>query len=75
MRYFEIAGGLRIELNEEEHEMLEALDHMPQIDDQDLNERGQEVARKMTSRGILNRLSKDGKIYYEANGLQDIWRI
>jgi len=75
MRYFEILGGIRMEVDQEERDMLEAYNHVGMIPDEELNERGQEVARKMVSRGLLNRLSKDGKIYYEPNGLEEVWRI
>jgi hypothetical protein len=76
MRYFEIAGGLRMPVNEEEQEVLTLIQESEHsIDDSNLDERQQEVARKMVSRGLLNRLQKDGKIYYEPNGLPDIWRI
>lgn len=76
MRYFEIAGGLRMPVNEEEQEMLTLIQESEHsISDSNLDERQQEVARKMVSRGLLNRLQKDGKIYYEPNGLPDIWRI
>lgn len=76
MRYFEIAGGFRMPVNEEEQEVLTLIQESEHsIDDSNLDERQQEVARKMVSRGLLNRLQKDGKIYYEPNGLPDIWRI
>lgn len=74
MRYFEIAGGLRLPIDDEENSLLEAAGDS-QIADEDLSERGQEVARKMVSRGLFNRLNRDGKLYYEANGLQKVWRI
>ena len=45
------------------------------IEDATLEERDQEIARNMVSRGLFNRLSRDGKLYYSLNGLEDIWRI
>ncbi len=74
MRYFEIAGGIRMPISEEETALLDqAKDNL--VEDSELDERNQEVARKMVSRGLFNRLSKDGKIYYAANGLEDIGRF
>jgi hypothetical protein len=76
MRYFEIAGGLRMPINEEEQEVLTLIQESEhETEDSNLNVRQQELARQMVSRGLLNRLHKDGKIYYEPNGLPDIWRI
>jgi hypothetical protein len=76
MRYFEIAGGLRMPINEEEQEVLTLIQESEhETEDSNLDERQRELARQMVSRGLLNRLHKDGKIYYEPNGLPDIWRI
>lgn len=76
MRYFEIAGGFRIPVSEEERDMLALVTESEHpVTDDDLDERQQELSRLMVSRGLLNRLQKDGKIYYEPNGLPDIWRI
>lgn len=75
MRYYEISGGFRVPISEEEEELLDAAKEHDLLDES-LDERSQEVARKMVSRGLLNRLSKAGKIYYEPNGLPlDIWRF
>jgi hypothetical protein len=73
MRYFEIAGGFRLDISEEEQMILDsALDG---ILEESLDERGIEMACKMLSRGLLNRLLKDGKIYYVQNGLPNIERF
>jgi hypothetical protein len=76
MRYFEIAGGFRMPVNSEEQDLLTLLKESEEfVSEDELDERQQELARLMLSRGLLNRLQKDGKIYYEPNGLPDIWRI
>ncbi len=73
MRYFEIAGGFRVDISEEEQVILDsALDG---ILEEKLDEREAELACKMLSRGLLNRLSIDDKIYYMQNGLPDIGRF
>lgn len=73
MRYFEIAGGLRVDISEEEQAILDgALDGLLE---ENLDERDAELACKMLSKGLLNRLSIDDKIYYIQNGLPDIGRF
>lgn len=74
MRYFEIEGGFRMHINEEERELLDAAKENLLADEQ-LDERQQEVARKMVSRGLLIRHESDDKLYYAPNGLPDIWRF
>lgn len=74
MRYFEIAGGLRMSIDEEEQALLKAANE-ELLEDETLDERQQEVARKMVSRGLLNRLNQNGKLYYAPNGLEDIGRF
>jgi hypothetical protein len=73
MRYFEIAGGFRVDISEEEQAILDsALDGLLEAN---LNEREVELACRMLSKGLLNRLSIDDKIYYLQNGLPDIGRF
>lgn len=73
MRYFEIAGGFRVDISEEEQAILDgALDGLLE---ENLDERDAELACKMLSKGLLNRLSIDDKIYYIQNGLPDIGRF
>ena len=73
MRYFEIAGGFRLNVSEEEKVMLDkAKDGLLA---EELDERDTEVAYQMLSRGLLNRHSEDGKIYYTPNSLPDIGRF
>lgn len=74
MRYYEIASGYRIPVDNEEQDLLDAAGstHLPE---HDLDERQQQVASKMTSRGLLNRREDERGVYYTANSLSDIWRI
>lgn len=74
MRYYEIAGGLRMDVSEEEYEFLKHGNEVI-IEDDSLDERNKEVARKMVSRGLLNRHYDGEKLFYVPNGLADIWRI
>ena len=40
----------------------------------ELDERQREVARKMVSRGLLERTQRDGSLYYVVSKLDDLWR-
>ena len=73
MRYFEIAGGFRLNISEEEKTLLDKAKEG--LLGEELDERDNEVAHKMLSRGLLNRHSEDGKIYYTPNSLPDIGRF
>lgn len=65
MRYFEITSGVRIPVSGEEQELIDKIgDSMPKAD---LNEREQELARLMVSRGLLIRSRRDGNIYFTKN--------
>lgn len=74
MRYFEIAGGIRLQVSLEEQSLVD-LAEKEILSDASLDERDQEMARTMVSRGIFNRLEKDGELYYQLNGLEDVWRF
>lgn len=73
MRYFEIAGGFRMQVSEEEQEILDAAGE--NILAEELDERSLEVARKMISKGLLIRFVDEGKVYYAQNKLADIGRF
>jgi len=72
MRYFEIASGLRLTISSEEQALLDLAD--PELVRDDLDERQQETARLMVSRGALKQKMKNGEIVYQANSDKDIWR-
>ena len=73
MRYFEIAGGSRIDISEEERDLLALAND--NVLEEDLDERNQEVALQMVSKGLLVRHEEDDKAYYKPNGLQNIGRF
>jgi len=73
MRYFEIAGGLRVDISEEERDLLVLAND--DVLEEDLDERGREVAFRMVSKGLLIRHEDEDKAYYTPNGLQDIGRF
>ena len=65
MRFFEITSGVRIHCSLEEQEILDRAAH--DLAKSELDDRAQEIARKMVSRGILKRIKKDNKIYFRKN--------
>ena len=54
MRYYEIYGQLPTYISMEEEEFIKKLEGTV-ISEDDLDERDQEVARKLTSRGVIDR--------------------
>jgi UDP-N-acetylglucosamine transferase subunit ALG13 len=73
MRYFEIAGGIRIDISEEERDLLVLANS--NVLEEELDERTQEVALQMVSKGLLVRHEDDDKAYYTPNGLENIGRF
>lgn len=71
MRYHEIASGFRLPVDGEEQEILSKAEEG--VTERDLDDREAEVARKMTSRGLLKRRKRDGEITYVASSVKDIW--
>jgi hypothetical protein len=55
MRYYEISGGFRVSVSQEEQEIIDLFSDEKEISKADLNERQREIARLMVSRGLLNR--------------------
>ena len=73
MRYFEIAGGFRVDISEEERDILVLANN--EVLAEDLGERDQELAMKMVSKGLLISNTKDDKVYYSPNSLPNIGRF
>lgn len=74
MRFHEIMGGIKIPVYNEEQMILDKIGD-DSIANSELNEREQEVARKMVSRGLLNRFVSDGEILFYANFDPSLRRI
>lgn len=76
MRFQEIRGGLQIPVSTEEQELIDFIESQEGgiIKRQLLDERQRELARKMVSRGILDRSIREGSLFYLVNHLEDIWR-
>ena len=76
MRFHEIRGGLQIPVSSEEQDLIDLIESQEGnfIEKKDLDERQQEVARKMVSRGVLDRAKRDGSLYFVVSKLDDLWR-
>lgn len=75
MRFREFNGGIRMPVSLEEQALLDKIEESDSpIDRTLLNEREQELARKMISRGLLVMRRIDDSTYYLVNNLQKIWR-
>ena len=73
MRYHEIASGLRVALSCEEQELIDKFDGQPFTKDE-MDEREQELARLMVSRGTLDQYPQNDKVFYHLSSVNDIWR-
>lgn len=76
MRFREIRGGIRIPVSTEEQGLIDLIESQEGqfIKRSELDERQKEVARKMVSRGVLERTQQDGSLYYVVSKLDDLWR-
>jgi hypothetical protein len=73
MRYHEIASGLRIALSCEEQDLIDRAKGKP-LEKNALDEREQELARLMVSRGVLDQYRDDDQVFYHVSSVHDIWR-
>lgn len=73
MRYYEIACGLRLPVSSEEQDLLDVVERDAPSND-DMDERQQELARLMVSRGVLHRQVKKGRLHFRPNSATNIWR-
>lgn len=74
MKYRDVAGGLRLYISNEEDHLVSKIEESGFASKTGLSEREQEVARKLVSRGVLNRLKNDNGIMYVVNSLQELIR-
>jgi hypothetical protein len=73
MRYHEIQSGLRLPVSSEEWDLIDHIRPRP-VDKDSLDERQQELARMMVSRGLLNYFRKGEQTFYRVSSVTDIWR-
>lgn len=53
MRYIELISGVRVPISEEEQELIDMITEGGELNNSSLDERQQEVARLMVSRGTI----------------------
>ncbi len=70
MRFYEIYSGYKVFISEEEQELVDNIE-LNEVKYSLLDEREQEVARKLISRGVLN--SKNDIL--STNSARDLWRF
>ncbi len=76
MRFYEISSGFRVPISEEEQEIINLAADEGKIAKSSLDERQQEVARMMVTRGLLIReRDEDDQIFLRPNSPDDIWRF
>lgn len=73
MRYHEIASGLRVPLSGEEQDLIGHANHGVIARD-DLDERDQELARLLVSRGVLDQVKHKDQVFYHVSSADDIGR-
>jgi hypothetical protein len=75
MRFREIRGGIQIPVSSEEQSLIDLIESQEGnfIKRKELDERQREVARKMVSRGVLDRTQREGSLYYVVSKLDDLW--
>ena len=75
MRWHEIESGLRLPVSSEEQDLLSRA-KSASINHADLDERDQELARLMVSRGLLHRRKNaEGITSYRTSSTRDLWRF
>lgn len=64
MRFFELRSNIRMPASNEEFDLINKINDSILMNE-DLNYREQELARKLVSRGLLDRVFVDSKIGYK----------
>lgn len=68
MRFVEITDGFySVPISEEEEILLSKMNEEQRIPKKKLDEREQEIARRLTTRGVLNRIKEEDTLYYTLN--------
>lgn len=76
MRFIEIRGNMLVPISNEESVLLERVKGaIDPITSRQLDEREQELARRLVHRGVLDRVKIDDKSCYIYNDLEEVWRI
>lgn len=73
MRFHEIAGGFRVPISSEERNILDLV-VAGAVSNSDLDERQQEVARRMVGRGLLTRHHVKDEMIFVPSADPNLWR-
>lgn len=73
-KFYGVKGGLRIPASNEETNLIETIIEKDCVKNSELNERDQELARILTSRGLLERVFIDKELCFKFNKLTNIHR-
>lgn len=73
MRFHEIASGLRLPVSSEEQDILTRAGN-DGVDASAMDERAQEVARRMVSRGLLDATDGEKQTHFSVNSTRNVWR-
>lgn len=75
MRFYEIRSGVQIPLSNEENRLVETIREAGQISAEKLDERDTELARILTTKGVLNRTTNEDDVHsFTVNDLEKLWR-
>jgi hypothetical protein len=70
MKFVEITGGLAVPISNEEMLVMERVKSNPEpLPRRKLDEREQELARRLVFRGVLDRTKIDGQLCYTYNDI------
>lgn len=74
MKFIEVAGGLLQPVSNEENIIIEQVrGNNGPLPKSVLDHREKEIARNLVNRGLLTRITLEGKLYFVVNDLEDIW--
>lgn len=74
MKIRQIRGGLAISVNNEEEQLVHKIEESGALARDTLDEREQELARRLVSRGVLTKSFKEDRVFFRFNDLEDVWR-
>jgi hypothetical protein len=74
MKYRDVIGGHQIYISNEEEHLISKIENGGFSDKNTLSDREKEVARKLVSRGVINRHQNDNGIIYVVNSEQELIR-
>lgn len=74
MRWTQVSSGIYLVTSNEENDLCEFIRQNKSVELESLNERQQELSRKLVSRGVLNLFVHEEIDYVVNNDLVDLYR-